>query len=119
MRSSNENRRKYPRADLAVETEVRYGGSADNVRVSTKNVGAGGVCILLPALVPAGTEVAMTIHLPDKLPSIEVSGKVVWAMQQRKLLRKKEGSFETGIEFTNIEPAERDRIIRLMSEFLY
>lgn len=119
MRSSNQNRRKYPRADIAVKAEVRYGGATESLCVSTKNVGAGGVCIVLPDLVSVGTEVAVTLHLPDKLPSIEVAGEVAWAMQQRRLLRKKDDSFETGIKFTNIEPAERDRIIRLASEFLY
>lgn len=117
--ASRRNRRRYSRAEPEVKADVRYVGAIDCMHVSTKNIGAGGVCVLLPELLAVGAEMDLTLHIPDDLPSIEISGEVAWAMQQRRFLRKRDNSFETGIKFTNIEPAERDRIIRLTSELLY
>jgi c-di-GMP-binding flagellar brake protein YcgR len=118
MRSNNQNKRKYPRAGLVVEADVRYGDVQEGLRVRTKNIGAGGVCLLLPDLVTVGTLVTLTIYLPGDQRSVAVEGEVVWAMQQRKLLKKKSTAFETGIRFTNVEPAERDRMIRFTSEYM-
>ncbi|MCD6287761.1 MAG: PilZ domain-containing protein [Candidatus Hydrogenedentes bacterium] len=119
MKSRNENQRKFPRIELDVVTDVRIEETTTDMNVLTKNIGAGGVCLVLPDLLAVGTVVHLTIQLPDKLLAIEIPGEIIWSAQERHLLKKKNNAFVTGIKFTEIDPVERDRIIRITTDYLY
>jgi len=119
MRLHDDNRRKYPRADLVVAAEVRCEYEQKSFHVRTKNIGAGGICVVLPEMLPAGTQLCLSLRLPDADAAFEVAGKVVWTLRQRKLLKKKPGGFDTGIEFVDIEQQDRDRLIRIAQDYIF
>ena len=119
MKPREYNRRKYPRAGVVVDAKVCYDREKKDFHVRTKNIGAGGICVSLPEMLPAGTELRMTLELPDADTSLEVTGEVVWTLPQRKLLRRKAAGFDTGIKFVEIDQRDRDRLIRLAQEYIF
>ena len=119
MRLQDDNRRKYPRADLVVDTEVRCEHDERSFHVSTKNIGAGGICVVLPEMLPAGTELRLALRLPDADAPFEVTGEVLWALRQRRLLKRKQGGFDTGIEFVDVDQHDRDRLIRVAQNYIF
>jgi len=119
MRLQDDNRRKYPRADLVVDAEVRCEREQKSFHVRTKNIGAGGICVVLPEMLPAGTELRLSLHLPDADAAFEAAGEVVWTLRQRKLLKKKPGGFDTGIKFVDLDQRNRDRLIRIAQNYIF
>jgi len=119
MKSHTENRRKYPRATLEVDVEFRVGREQKEFRVQTKNVSAGGICVMLPEMLPVGTELRVALELPDAERALDVAGEVVWTLRQRKLLKRKTDAFETGIKFVDLDNRDRDRFIRIAQDYLF
>ncbi len=117
MRLQEDNRRKYPRADIVVDAEVSFEREQKDFRVRTTNIGAGGICVVLPEMFPAGTELRLVLSLPDGDSALEVAGEVVWTLRQRKLLKKKTDGFDTGIEFVDVDQQSRNRLIRIAQNY--
>ena len=119
MRLQDKNRRKYPRADVVVGAEVRCEHDEASFQVNTTNIGAGGICVVLPEMLPAGTKLCLSLRLPDSDTAFEVAGTVTWTLRQRTLLKRKQGGFETGIEFVDIEQHDRERLIRIAQNYIF
>lgn len=104
------NKRKFPRLNLRCELILRNQSPAGQIlRVETQNVGAGGVCILLDKPLERFSILSLRLELDSNLPWIECRGKIVWSVPSREAVTKKE-SFDTGIEFLNLQPAQQDLI---------
>lgn len=103
------DKRKFPRANLHCELTLRGESEGPIFRTQTQNVGAGGVCVFLEQRLERFTPVSIRLELDPSLPWIETEGKVVWVVSSREASAKKE-SFDTGIEFTGLEPGHQEII---------
>jgi c-di-GMP-binding flagellar brake protein YcgR len=109
MARSIEERRKYLR--LRVYHLVKYRVISDKPSHSAfslssiRDIGAGGVCLVIEKQLPVSTKLELEINFPDIGGSILTSGRVVWVKQVAKTSR-----YMLGIEFTGIDEALRKRI---------
>jgi len=93
--------RQYPR--FAVQLEARLEASGRSSVVTTKDVSRGGICLVCPAEVTAGSDIKLALSL--KLgssafsESLELEGRAIWCtpVGQR---------FQVGAVFTDMSPVK-------------
>lgn len=103
------NKRKFPRINLRCELILKNQSAGQTLRAQTENLGAGGLCVILEKSLERFSTVSIRLELDPALPWIECLGKVMWAVSSREISTKKE-SFDTGVEFTGLQPAQQDLI---------
>lgn len=103
------NKRKFPRLSLRCEIVLRNQSGVQVVQAQTDNLGAGGLCLILDRALERFSTLSLRLELDKNLPWIECQGKVIWIVASREIGEKKD-SFDTGIEFLGLEPAEEDLI---------
>ncbi len=103
------NKRKFPRLNLRCEIVLRNQSGAQVLQAQTENLGAGGLCLLLDRALERFSTLTLRLELDKNLPWIECQGKVIWIVPSRGIGAKKD-TFDTGIEFLGLEPAEEDLI---------
>ena len=111
-----EERRKYVRLDtrLKITYTVLKDKRNSSLSTETRDISGGGIRLFLAEGVPVGALLQLTILLPEDTKPIVSIGKVVW-LEEFSILhsQKQEGKLlEAGIEFTEIDPKDRDRIIK-------
>lgn len=96
------NTRRYLRlpASWPVKCTPRSEASSPLI-TQTKDIGAGGVCLLFPKEFPALTLVDLEIHVPPLNRTILTVGQVVRSIPSR------EGRYELGIRFIQIDPKDQ------------
>lgn len=106
-----EERRRYVRLDTRLKisyTVVK--NELDPLENSeTKDIGGGGIRILLSGSLPVQTLLRLNILLPEEERPIVCTGKVVW-VEEFTVRDKKQ--YEAGVGFTEIDSRDRDRIIK-------
>ena len=112
-----DERRRYVRLDTRLKIVYTVLQKEKNAAVTseTKDISGGGIRIFLSEPIPIHTFLRLTIHLPDDPNPIICSGKVVWAEEFVVLQdeqRNDSDQYEAGISFTEINPKDRDRIIK-------
>ncbi len=103
------NKRKFPRLNLRCELTLRHPKGAQVHQAQTENLGAGGLCVMLERPLERFSTLSLRLELDRNLPWIECEGKVMWVVPSRAAGSKKE-NYDTGIEFTGLEPAQEDLI---------
>ena len=102
------NQRRFPRAKYKCTVILQPSGEASSISTATENIGLGGVCVLLQQEVDIFSLVDLEISLDDGKPSLRISGTIVWVVKRGDLRRR--GSFDTGIEFSELRPEDRSRL---------
>lgn len=108
---SSRERRKYLRLATSVEVKYKIIGDPGEVKVFSRDISAGGLCILAQEKLAPNTPLELKIKIPDLVDHIRALGKVVWQ-------KKSESSqnFDTGLEFTGISDFDRFNINRYIME---
>jgi len=98
-----ENTRQYLRlpASWPIKCEPRTAADGKHV-VRTKDVGAGGVAVIVEEMLPIGTHLHLEIHVPPLNRTIPAEGQVV-----RCLPARRGRGFELGVYFDQIDPKDR------------
>ena len=105
------DRRRFPRAHYPCLIIIRHNhGGPEAMLTHTENVGIGGVCIVLKRSIKLFTTVEVEVDLLDTSSHIKSNGKVVWSVQRKDSEEKKPLFYDTGIEFTDINPQDQKRI---------
>ena len=112
-----DERRRYVRLDtrLKISYTVLKKDKDTFIPSETKDISGGGIRIFLSEPIPVQTFLKLTIHLPDDPKPIVCSGKTVWVEEFVVLpteKRNEKNQFEAGVTFTEIDPKDRDRIIK-------
>ncbi len=102
------NQRKFPRTRCQCTVKMRQQGATHTIASSTENIGLGGVCVLLERGLDVFSPVELELALPDGKPLSRASGTIVWVVRRREL--KKGPSFDTGIEFAELQPEDKARL---------
>lgn len=111
-----DEKRRYVRLDtrLKITYAVLKKGEDASLKSETKDIGGGGIRIFLQEPLPLQTFLKLDIHLPEDPQPIHCVGKIVW-VEEFSVLRdeeKEKDRFEAGISFTEINPKDRNRIIK-------
>ncbi len=105
------NRRKFPRANYPCLITIRHDqGQPEAILTHTENIGTGGVCVILSKEIKLFALVDLEIDLLDTNPHIKCRGKVVWVVRRRSDEKKKPLFYDIGVEFTDLQPSERERL---------
>lgn len=107
--------RRFPRAQYTCIVSLRQKGASSALSAATENVGLGGVCVLMERSLDIFSPVELELNLEDGKPSIRVNGTVVWVVRRREL--KKGPNFDTGIEFSELNPQDRARLEAILDKF--
>ena len=103
-------RRKSVRitADLNVSYELLRDNAAQRYNSMTRNVGLGGMNLLLSEKLFLGTTLHFELNIPQSHRPIFIEGKIIWVREfSGKLARqKRERFFATGIQFIHIKPQD-------------
>ena len=100
-------RAEYPCKVVVLRVDLRLSFSTH-----TQNISAGGVCVVLPRELPKACPVQVLLYLKDEGGSLECNGRVAWVAQVG------EADFTTGVEFLDINEADRVRIERVVQQVL-
>ncbi|MFA5060309.1 MAG: PilZ domain-containing protein [Candidatus Omnitrophota bacterium] len=103
-------RRKFVRLNVNVDinyTVVSSSGGSQKGR--SRNIGAGGICLLINTEVHAGDLVKLDISLPDDPPTISANGRIAW-VKPFTVASEKNKRYDAGIEFTDISDDDRKKI---------
>jgi len=112
------NRRRFPRANYKCLISIKKRLTAKTISTNTENIGAGGICVLLKEDLGLFQGVDVELFIGETTPQIKCGGTLVWVV--KKTDPKQKGSFyyDTGIEFIDIRPEDRDKISEIIDEIL-
>jgi c-di-GMP-binding flagellar brake protein YcgR len=111
------NRRKFPRANYKCTISIKKRLTAKTIATQTENIGAGGICVLIKEDLGLFQGVDVELFLDENKHPIKCGGTIVWVV--RKASAKKSGTlFDTGIEFIDIRPEDRERVTEIVEEIL-
>jgi len=112
------NRRKFPRASYKCLITIRKRLTAKTISAYTENIGAGGICVLIKEDLGLFQGVDIELFLDDDRPPIKCGGTVVWVVKKSEPRQKGSYIYDTGIEFIDIRPEDRDKISETVEEIL-
>jgi len=111
------NRRKFPRANYKCLISIKRRLTSKTISTQTENIGAGGICVIIKDDLGLFQGVDLELFVDEKNPPIKCGGTVVWVVKKAS---SKKGSylFDTGIEFIDIRPEDREKISELVEQIL-
>jgi len=108
-----EEKREFVRLDLNVKVDWKRIGATSEPTAEftneTKNISAGGLCLVVNEKLEAGEELQIGMELPSG-EIIDVKGRVVWVSEYEIFGREQEKIYDVGIQFMNISKKERKEI---------
>jgi c-di-GMP-binding flagellar brake protein YcgR len=96
-------KRRYKRRFISLNVEYDISSDQRWLESQTKDIGAGGICLITTSPILVGKEVDIKFHIPDEQKPVKVVGRIVWN-------EGKEGSFYNGIQFIRINDSDRELI---------
>ena len=112
------NRRKFPRASYKCLITIKKRLTARTISTHTENIGAGGICVMIKEDLGLFQGVDLELFLEDTRPPIKCGGTVVWVVKKAEPKQKGAYSYDTGIEFIDIRPEDRERITDVVEKIL-
>lgn len=112
------NRRKFPRASYKCLITIKKRLTAKTISTHTENIGAGGICVMIKEDLGLFQGVDLELFLDDTRPPIKCGGTVVWVVKKSGTKQKASYIYDTGIEFIDVRPEDRDRISETVEDIL-
>lgn len=114
-----EERRKFPRLNLAVDIEYSLLQKETSLKIEglSKNISSGGICLIVYEKVKIGDSLSLMINLPEGERPIQVQGIVKWIGEFIQSSDNK-NSWDVGIEFVGINEADREKLSKYVFRFL-
>jgi len=109
------NRRRFPRANYKCKIVIRNKGDASKVFAThTENIGVGGISVLIKEGIDLFRNVELELLLEDTGPTVKCDGSIVWVVKKSDPANKGDMTFDTGVEFSNLKQADRERIGKIV-----
>lgn len=108
----DQERRQYARLSAKVEVTYTIIGKPGEIKVFSKNISAGGLCISAAKKLIVDTPLQLEIKIPDLKDPIPALAIVVW---QKPQINPDE-RLETGVKFTGISDFDRFNIKRYVED---
>lgn len=112
------NRRKFPRAYYKCLITIKKRLTSKCISTHTENIGAGGICVIIKEDLGLFQGVDIEIILEDSRPPIKCGGTIVWVVKKTDPKQKGVYLYDTGIEFIDLRPEDRERISVIVEELL-
>ncbi len=109
-------RRKFPR--LSLSADVKYSLiklNSSQEAVSTKNISAVGICIVVYEDLRIGSILTLNIYLPDSDAPLSAKGRVIWKSEFKVGFGSKP-RFDVGVEFLELDEKDKERIFQYVAQ---
>lgn len=113
---SGAERRRNPRVSATFVEFSLEKTASKKTPTFTENISLSGICILISEPMEINATVFLTIYLFDGGEPIHVEGKVVWIKISSFLHAKDRNHYDAGIEFTQFNKTDQERIRRYASK---
>jgi len=123
LNNLKKERRGFPRINVSVTVDYSISGSQAIKTVQTKNVSAGGICLIADEDIHPGTVLELKIYLPNQDSPVLAQGKIIWENEVTVLTKGKVAwerdsevfsdertRLELGVEFFKIEVSDLQKI---------
>ncbi len=108
-------RRRYPRLKAAVIEYYLLNGTATEEPSFTRDIGAGGISIIINEEVAVETLLGLKIFLPNQNYPVKAKGRVAWVTESSlKLPNTKH--YDVGIEFIEINELDKQKISQYVAK---
>lgn len=101
--------RKFPRVKANCQIYIEMPNLASPISATTENIGVGGICVVLKQQIPKFSKLRLELDVADGDGPILCEGRVVWSVESREF-HSGQSTFDTGIEFLNMEDIAVRRI---------
>ncbi|MFA6143053.1 MAG: PilZ domain-containing protein [Candidatus Omnitrophota bacterium] len=112
------NRRKFPRANYKCLISIKKRLTSKTISTQTENIGAGGICVMIKEDLGLFQGVDLEIFLDESTPPVKCGGTIVWVVKKTSPKEKGAPLYDTGIEFIDIRPEDRDRITDVVENIM-
>ena len=113
------NRRKFPRANYKCVISIKSDEPIHRViSTHTENIGIGGICVIIKENIDLFENVQLELLLDDSNLPIRCAGSIVWVIKRTDPKNKAALTYDTGIEFLNINEADKNRIGDIVEKIL-
>ncbi len=112
------NRRKFPRANYKCLIAIKKRLTSKTISTQTENIGAGGICVIIKEDLGLFQGVDVELFLNDNRPPIKCGGTVVWVVKKSEPRHKGAYLYDTGIEFIDIRPEDRERVSEVVEKII-
>jgi len=111
-------KRRWPRAKVMAEIQwSRDEDASPGLTEKTKNIGAGGVCLVSKEKLNSGDRLRLEINLPTG-DTIRAKARVVWTKKYEITVSKtNEIGYYTGVEFIDILEEDRAKIEQVVFNY--
>ena len=108
-----EERRRFVRLDTRVEVEYTPLPSTDRKTSVTKNISAGGICLITDKELTPGARLQVAMKLLDRDQPVHFTGEVVWSEAYEMIGKtQRQRAVENGIRFVEIAPQDQETVMR-------
>lgn len=112
------NRRRFPRASYKCLICIKKRLNPKTISTHTENVGAGGICVLLKEDLGLFQSVDVELFMDEAALPIKCGGTIVWVVKKTDPRQKGSYIYDTGIEFIDIRPEDREKLSVIIDEIL-
>lgn len=106
-----EERRQFIRLNINVDIKYSLMPQPTNKTKSskTRNISAGGICIMTEEAFRAGDMLKLELTLPQDPPTVYAVGRVSWIKTFTIIPEQKE-RYDVGVEFVEISDPDREKV---------
>ena len=112
------NRRRFPRANYKCLIIIKRRLTSKTIDTRTENIGAGGICVVISEDLGLFQGVDLELYLEEARPPIKCGGTVVWVVKKNEPKQKGVYLYDTGIEFIDVRPEDKEKISEVVEEIL-
>lgn len=112
------NRRKFPRANYKCLITIKKRLTSKVISTHTENIGSGGICVIIKEDLGLFQGVDLELYLEDSRPQVKCGGTVVWVVKKSEPRQKGSFLYDTGVEFIDIRPEDRERVTAVVEDIL-
>ena len=109
-------KRRFPRANFSCKIVVHTPGIRAFIS-HTENIGIGGIRVILDEKIPYRDIVDLEIYIEEDAP-VRCQGRIVWVIDKINPLNKESFSFDTGVEFIDINSEDSVRVDNLVDKLI-
>ena len=113
-----DERRKFVRIPARLPVEYALLPSGVKQATQTRDVSAGGACLVTDAPLPAETQMQVAIQVPDQEPVNAIAQPVWTATSELVGKSHRQRTIETGVRFAEIAPQDQQRLIEYVARSL-
>ncbi len=106
--------RRFPRVAYKCLITVFGEEQKEPVKVFTKNIGTGGLCVTTKKAFKLFDSVDLNVALDDEKSPVLCEGTVVWVVKNHGMNKLYKGTYDVGIEFLGLLEEDKQRLAAIV-----